>query len=412
MQKNVFITTHIFPPELHPSGIMNSELAKELRKNNYNVKVITCFPSHPMGKLFAGWKRKLIDINQVNGHDVIRSWHPIIGNNNKFGRILTNIGQALSFLIGARSLEGPNIIISDGPPIFGTIISAIIAKKNKAVLITVLHDFIVDIILSNGFLKKIMGKKLLALESFSYQLSDHIVVLSEGFRQIMIREKFVDESKIIVVPVWLDGQEIVPLERDNAWRREMNIPPEKLVVLYAGTIGLVSGAEVVLEAARVLEPYRDILFLFVGEGQIKDRLEVEAQKMGLPNVRFLPFQPRERLSEVQATADVSLVTLAPGRGKTSVPSKVLGYMAAARPVVAAVDVDCDTADTVRKATCGLVVPPGQSQGLAEAVLYLYNNPDRRESCGQAGRQYFLQHFDRRVVMEKYLDLIEKLAPQR
>jgi colanic acid biosynthesis glycosyl transferase WcaI len=412
MQKNIFITTHIFPPEVHPSGIMNSELAKELSKNNYNVKVITCFPSHPKSELFTGWKRAILNIKRANGYDVIRSWHPIFKTNKIVGRIINIICQSFSFFIAAQSLERPNIIISDGPPILGTIISAIIAKMNKAVLITIIHDFVADIMLSNDILRKILGKQLLNIESFSYQLCDYIVVLSEGFRKIMIREKCIEESKIIIVPVWLDGQEIVPLERDNAWRREMNIPPEKFVVLYAGTIGLVSGAEVVLEAARLLEFYPDILFLLVGEGQAKDRLEEQVRYLRFPRVRFLPFQPRERLSEVQATADVSLVTLAPGRGKTSVPSKVLGYMAAARPVIAAVDVDCDTADTVRKAACGLVAKPGDGQELAHAILSFYQNNSHREACGQAGRRYFLQHFDRRVVMEKYLDLIERLAPPR
>jgi colanic acid biosynthesis glycosyl transferase WcaI len=192
----------------------------------------------------------------------------------------------------------------------------------------------------------------------------------------------------------------------------VGIPVNKFVVLYAGTMGLVSGAEVVLEAAQVLQSYPDILFLFVGEGQIKDRLKEQVQTSRLTNVCFLPFQPRERLSEVQSTADVSLVTLAPGRGKTSVPSKVLGYMAAARPVVASGDHDCDTADTIRQAQCGLIVQPGNGQELAKALLSLYHNPDQREAFGQAGRQYFLQHFDRRVVMEKYLALIDRLTPPR
>ena len=321
--------------------------------------------------------------------------------------------QCATFFQGTWKSRRPDVVVSYGPPLIGPLISAIIARSFRARLVTVIYDLYPDIAVEAGHLRNGPLIRLARkMEQHIYHRSDRIVVLSEGCRRTLVEEKGVEPYKVAVVPVWLDGQEIVPLERDNVWRREMNIPPKKLVVLYAGTIGLISGAEVVLEAARLLEPYRDILFLFVGEGQIKDRLEVQAQKMGLPNMRLLPFQPRERLSEMQATADVSLVTLAPGRGKTSVPSKVLGYMAAARPVIAAVDVDCDTADTVRKATCGLVVPPGQGHGLAEAVLYLYNNPDRRESCGRAGRRYFLQNFDRRVVMEKYLDLIERLAPQR
>ncbi|MDP2044797.1 MAG: glycosyltransferase, partial [Deltaproteobacteria bacterium] len=124
--------------------------------------------------------------------------------------------------------------------------------------------------------------------------------------------------------------------------------------------------------------------------------------------RFLPFQPRERLSEVQATSDVSLVTLAPGRGKTSVPSKVLGYMAAARPVIAAVDEGCDTADLIRTSGCGLAVPPGQGDDLAEAILQFYGNPKERLMRGEAGHRHFLQHFERRTVLKHYIDTIQNM----
>jgi colanic acid biosynthesis glycosyl transferase WcaI len=189
----------------------------------------------------------------------------------------------------------------------------------------------------------------------------------------------------------------------------MHIHPDKFVVLYAGTIGLVSGAEVVLEAARLLQGYPDILFLFVGEGQIKLRLEIQVREQGLPNVRFLPFQPRERLSELQATADVSLVTLAPGRGKTSVPSKVLGYMAAARPVVAAVDLDCDTAQTIRKTRCGFVVPPADHLTMAAAILHYRRQPEARQAAGQAGYRFFLDNFEKEVVLKQYVALINQVA---
>jgi glycosyltransferase involved in cell wall biosynthesis len=115
------------------------------------------------------------------------------------------------------------------------------------------------------------------------------------------------------------------------------------------------------------------------------------------------------LSEVQAAAEVSLVTLAPGRGKTSVPSKVLGYMAAARPVIAAVDEDCDTAELIKKAECGLVAPPGKGEELAEAVLYYYQHPKARELTGVNGRRYFLKHFEKEVVLKRYVELLDALA---
>jgi colanic acid biosynthesis glycosyl transferase WcaI len=129
-------------------------------------------------------------------------------------------------------------------------------------------------------------------------------------------------------------------------------------------------------------------------------------------MRFLPYQPRERLAEVQATADVSLVTLAPGRGRTSVPSKVMGYMAAGRPVVASVDSGCDTAREIEESGCGVVVPPGDPEALARAISDLLADEHRREQLGRAGRQRVEERYAKPVVLEKYRQVLEGLFHSR
>jgi len=409
MEKRVFILTNIFPPELHPSGIMNRELAEELAARGYSVKVITCFPSHPEGKLYPGWFRTLINRTYQKGYEVVRAWHPVSAKKALAARAFVMLGQGLSYLIAASFCGKPDIVISDGPPLIGSLLCAIIAKRYNARLVTVVHDFVVDILGASGKLNNGFFVWLKKLETLSYRCSDKVAVLSEGFKRTLIKEDGIDPQKVVVIPTWLDCRDIAPMHRDNPWRREMRIEPEKFVVLYAGTIGLVSGAEVLIRAAQSLAKYPDILFVMVGEGQAKGLVEARGQEAGLKNIRFFPFQPRERLSEMQGIADVSLVTLSPGRGKTSVPSKVLGYMAAARPVIAAVDADCDTADLVRQAGCGLVVPPADDKALAQAVLYYYQNPRDREFAGQAGREYLINNLEKNKVIPRYLDLIESLS---
>jgi glycosyltransferase involved in cell wall biosynthesis len=83
-------------------------------------------------------------------------------------------------------------------------------------------------------------------------------------------------------------------------------------------------------------------------------------------------------------------------------------MAAARPIVAAVDADCDTAGMIRKAGCGLVIPPGQGEALAEAILYYHDRPQRRAADGQQGREYFLQNYEKQKIVGKYLEIIRDL----
>jgi colanic acid biosynthesis glycosyl transferase WcaI len=410
---NILIATQVYPPEGHPTAIMIREVAEELSRRGAEVTVATGYPHHPYGRLYPGYRKKLLTVEENNGFRVARGWHLIHPSPSVLVRGLVMASQCGAFYLGAAVSPRPDVVLSYGPPLLGPLTSALIARASEARLVTVIYDFYPDVAVESGHLRQPhLIRAARVGERLMYRLSDRIVVLSEGFRRTLVRDKGVAPEKVAVIPVWLDAQDIVPGDRDNSWRREMGIGPETFVALYAGTIGLVSGAEVILAAARSLAAYPDILFLLVGAGQAKDDLEARAGEERLSNIRFLPFQPRERLSEMQAAADVSLVTLAPGRGKTSVPSKVLGYMAAARPVIAAVDPDCDTAQLIREAGCGLATPPGDGELLAAAILDLYNDAAWRQEMGQRGRAYFETHLEKRQVLDKYCRLLEQLIDER
>jgi colanic acid biosynthesis glycosyl transferase WcaI len=284
-----------------------------------------------------------------------------------------------------------------------------LADARGARFVPVIYDLYPDVAIETGKVtNRIVIWAARAAERLVYRLADRIVVLSDGFRRALVA-RGVPQAKVEVVPVWLDPDEIRPSPRVNTWRREMGIEPGVQVILYAGTIGLVSGAMILLDVAARLQERSDALLLIVGEGKVRDDLEREARRCGLQNLRFLPFQPRARLSEVQATADVSVVTLAPGRGRTSVPSKILGYMAAGRPIVASVDEDADTASAVREGRCGLVTPPGDAAALADAIASLLDDPARREAMGRAGRCYFEGTYSKDAALASMTRVLEDVV---
>lgn len=409
---NILIITKRFPPESPATAVLGEELATFLAHAGHQVTVLAGYPHHPFGRLIQGYRLKLIDLEKKNGYRLIRTGHLIHPSSATVIRLLIMLSQCLGSFLGLRYIRRPDIVISfDGYPLLGPLTAALIARIFGAKLISVIYDIYPDIAIEMG---KLSNPGLVALsyklEKLIYHYSDRIIVLSDGFQRNLSTKKKVGPEKIEVIPVWLDAQEITPMGRENLWRQEQNILPEKFVVLYAGTIGLISGAVSIVQAAQFLESYKDILILLVGDGYGKDEVLVKARSLGLQNIKFLPFQPRQRLKEIQATADVSLVTLAPGRGRTSVPSKVLPYMAAARPVIASVDEDCDTANLIRQARCGLVVPPGDGAALAEAIITYYHDAKLRQQHGCQGRNYFLENFEKQKVLQKYLDLIDQLVP--
>src|SRR5262249_1161136 len=152
---------------------------------------------------------------------------------------------------------------------------------------------------------------------------------------------------------WADCNEIVPGSKDNPFSRAHGLT-DKFVVMHSGNMGLSQSLETVIEAAAYLQHVPDIELVFVGEGVKKPALQERAKALGLNHVRFLPYQPKELLTESFATADVFIVSLLPGLAGFIVPSKLYSILAAGRPYVAAVEAECEVVEITRKHDCGLL----------------------------------------------------------
>jgi colanic acid biosynthesis glycosyl transferase WcaI len=402
------ISSMVCPPEAHPSAVMVAQLGSYLADRGHGVTVAAGYPHHPLGRLHKGWKKKLVTDEVENGIRVVRAWHITLNSRKIWARALVMISQALA--MGVSTLwAGPcDVVINYGPPLIGPIIASLVALCRGANLVTVIYDLYPDIAAETGKVRNplVLGLARIA-ERLVYRVSDNLIVLSDGFRETLVK-KGVPERKITVIPVWLDADEIHPSPSDTELRRAHGIGPEIRVALYAGTIGIVSGAEMVLDVAEQMSAEKNLLFLFVGEGEIKEHLQAEAARRRLFNVRFLPLQPRYLINQVQASADISLVTLSAGRGRTSVPSKVVGYLAAGRPVVASVDLDSDTARCINTASCGKVVPPGSASIMASAIQDLLSNEGSRLAMGLAARTAFEKHYAAPAVLAAYASNLESV----
>jgi colanic acid biosynthesis glycosyl transferase WcaI len=176
--------------------------------------------------------------------------------------------------------------------------------------------------------------------------------------------------------------------------------------MHSGNIGLSQDLEALIEAAERLRHVPDIVVVLVGDGVKKAALEEQARD--LPNVRFLPFQPKEGLHESFASADVFVVSLKTGMAGYIVPSKLYGILAAGRPYVAGVEGSSEVASITRSHDCGLVVSPGKASELADAVLKLYHDRALARQMGENARQAALQ-FDRPRQIRAYYELFQELT---
>jgi colanic acid biosynthesis glycosyl transferase WcaI len=261
--------------------------------------------------------------------------------------------------------------------------------RGKPVVYSV-HDVYPAVGISLGiFHSKLIIHFITAMEKFCLNHSRKVRILSTSFAPAL-KKLGVREENLSLIYDWADTELIRPSPRANSFSKENGLS-NHFVILYAGNIGLSQGLESVLDAAGRLANQPDICFVFVGDGTGRHALIERANACKLQNVRFIPFQPRERVSEVFASADISLVTLKKGSGLGSLPSKTFSIMASERPILASVDPDSDTWDLIQRAGCGICVPPESPDLLVDAIKVLKQDPQRRLDMGKRGQYYVLQH---------------------
>jgi putative colanic acid biosynthesis glycosyltransferase WcaI len=244
-----------------------------------------------------------------------------------------------------------------------------------------------------------------ALERRLLRRSDGVVVISEDFVPLL-RRWGVDESRTAVIENWAPLDRLPALPRANSWASEHDLA-DRQVFLYAGTLGFKHDPSLLLDLARWARS-RDALVVVVSEGPGADWLARHAAAE--PALRLLPYQPYERLPEVLASGDVLLALLDPEAGSFSVPSKVLTYLCAQRPLLVSVGRENLAARVVERSGGGLVVPPADAPSLLAAAEQLRADPERREELGRRARAYAEASFRLEPIAAAFEQVLERARP--
>ena len=305
-----------------------------------------------------------------------------------------------------KSVATPELDVIYGgstPPTQGVLCGLIkkrLSKKYKKNVPFVynLQDVFPDSLVTTGmthegsFLWKI-GRKV---EDYTYKCADVIIVISQSMKE-NIMKKGVPEEKIRVVSNWIDTDAVRPVEKENnRLYEEFGIDKEKFTVVYAGNFGAAQGAQVVLEAAKLLP---DIQFVIFGGGSGFE--EAKKQAESLPNVIVNGLLPQDRVPEVYSLGNVALITCKKGVGSSGMPSKTWSIMACNTPIVAAFDTDSELARIIREANAGICVEPEDPQALAEAIA--------QKERHTGGRDYVCKHASKQVCVGAYVDALEQVC---
>ena len=404
----IMLLAQHFAPESVSGAVLATELAVDLAQRGNDISFVTCAPSYPTNVVFAGYKNRILAKEIISGVQVVRTWS-YISPRSDFWRRLLNYGTfSATAFYGGLAAGKPDIIFSYSPPLPLGVSAYLLSRWWRVPWILRVEDLYPDAAVAAGVLRNPTAIRLFrALERFLYGGATHISLISEGFRRYLL-EKEVSPEKLSVTPVWTDPSNVRPLVKENAFRHEHKLD-NLFVVMYAGALGHTSALEDVLVTAGLLQDETGICFVIVGEGVKKAQLQAYAHAHKLRNVRFLPFQPRDRFAEMLAAADVSLVTLNRRSSSFSLPNKIFNIMASGRPILAVTPEESEVADLVRETACGVIVAPEQHEQLRIAIIELTRSSERLAVMGRNGRQALASRFDRATCVAQFAEIIGRVA---
>jgi glycosyltransferase involved in cell wall biosynthesis len=255
--------------------------------------------------------------------------------------------------------------------------------------------------------QSLLHRVLAKVAGFLYRQSDRIVVVTPAFKDHLVKNWKVPEEKISVVPNGVETELFHPEEANADLKKEIGAEG-KFIACYIGTMGMAHGLEIVLEAATELKKTMpQAFFLLVGDGAEKENIAAHARSLGLSNLRLVDSQPRGKIPAYICASDVCLVLLKRTPVfETVIPTKMLEFMACARPVI--LGVAGQAMQIVQEAQAGLCIQPENAKELAQAVMRLASDGALGKSLGSNGRKYILKHFSRPQTAASYLDILRKI----
>lgn len=389
-------------------GTRHHELARYLVERGHRVTIIASSISYLTGKTRDGRMQWLDRQEPEPGITILRTYTYSAVHKSFYHRIFSFFSFMFSsFLVGLQ-VKQVDLIWGTSPPIFQGVTAWLLARLKRVPFLFEVRDLWPAFAIAVGVLRNpFLVRASLWLEQFLYQHADRVMVNSPGFIDHVTGK---GARRVVLIPNGAAPEMFDPLADGRSFR-EANHLDGKFIVVYAGAHGLSNDLQVILEAANQLSSSSNICFLLVGDGKEKPRLQAQAAEFDLKNVCFLPPVPKEQMEEVLAAADAAIAILKPlDLYKTTYPNKVFDYMAAGRPVILAID--GVIRQVVESAGAGIPVPPGNAQAIAQAACDLANDPVGARSMGMAGRRYIEHNFNRKMLAEKLVLLLDEMRGSR
>jgi colanic acid biosynthesis glycosyl transferase WcaI len=395
---SILVINQYYRPGFEATAQLLGDLCEAL-SDRFEVSVVTgalAVPPAPHGRF------------EANGVHVVRvpsTTFDRAGLGRRGMNYLTFLLSAFSEALRARR---PDVVLCmTDPPVVGDV-ALFVARRFRAPLVVISQDVFPEIAVQLGRLENPVVVELLrSLIRFYLRRAARIVAIGETMRERLVG-KGAPRDRISVIPNWVDTTKVAPAPKDNEWAREHAFV-DRFVVMHSGNIGHAQNLDALVRSTTFLRDLVDLRVAIVGGGARHAALSELAEILETDAVEFLPYQPRELLSLSLSSADIHVVGLARGLAGYVVPSRLYGILAVGRPVLVAAEDGSETSQLVKRVGCGVVVPPGRPEVLAEAIRRAHDGEYDLEEMGRRGREYVVTEADRSVAMARYERLLLELV---
>ena len=394
----ILLVTDSYPPEIRSASHLMLELAEELVSRGHEVTVITTWPEY---NLDQREQQKHFNELEIEGSiKVIRVKTLPHHNVNYVVRALSQLLMPVQFLLKLRRHQvQADAVVVYSPPLPLAFVGSWLRRKGVRNLLNV-QDLFPQNAIDLGILRSKMQIRFFrALERFAYRTADIVTVHSEGNQKMLLEQNPTISSKLRILHNWVDVDHHAASETGVDYRKQWDIK-QKYVAVFAGVMGPSQYLELILGVAERMQEQADLLFLLVGDGKEKERLQQIAKDKNLNNVRFEGFISRDTYPDLLNACDIGLVCLSPQNQTPVVPGKIMGHMAAGLPVVAFLHTASDGHALIRDAQCGISAHSGDWDACAQALAELMKQSQSFEQLGQAGLEYAKTHFSKEVCVSQ------------
>ena len=395
--KNILIVSCVFPPEPLVSANLSFDIAVNLALKN-NVTVISPFPTRPYGSNY----RNHITQNQSFIHEIITSYTSPKSNLIRRMQESFSLGRATSKFLYSNK-NNIDIIYANTWPIFAQYFLVKTAKRLNIPVVLHIQDIYPESLIMK--LPKIIGMivrfLILPVDRFVLNNVQEVITISKQMKNYLISTRNLNQLNVKVIRNWQNDEHFtkqIPKKINKS---------DKFIFMFLGSISPSAGIDLLIHSFASANIENSKLII-AGGGSEKNRC-LNLAKNYTSEIEFIEVNI-EDVPEIQAKADVLLLPLKKGIGKTASPSKLPAYMFSKKPIIASVDIDSDTSRVINESKSGWVIEPENINMMIDVMVEAsLTDKTKLKIKGENGFKYAMKNLSRKNNLKSISNLITKTS---